>query len=347
MSLPAVALLAWLAPAAFAQEYREPEGAPLPDYARVLPVTPGAEKGFVPPDNGLPSIMLTGYWPPTNEMLRRFSTSPTQNPEGWIGENWEGRGYNVYAFFPEFPGGLGKGEGDFEVDYQDTSADFWPLAEQVSPLAIITFGRAAFDTKWEMEWRTRNLSSWVNDYQAPTQPTPSPPDGSVPPGTIRYSTLPMAEIAKAVGTAGLGIVPYVDTTGDAGAFLCEYIGYHACWYHDLHTEPYHPDHVVAAGHIHVGYKSSLDNCIAATEITVRTLIDYLDEQLLPDCDYDGDGDVDLDDYAEFADCLSGPSQAAGFVAPSTDCLEAFDFYQDGDIDERDFLGFQELFTGGR
>jgi hypothetical protein len=53
------------------------------------------------------NILLTGYWPPTNEMVRRFSTSTVQNPDGWIGGNWEGRGYNVYSFFPEFPGGVG------------------------------------------------------------------------------------------------------------------------------------------------------------------------------------------------------------------------------------------------
>ena len=65
------------------------------------------------------NIMLTGYWPPSNEMLRKFSTDPNQNPGGWQGENWEGRGYNIYAYFPEFPGGTGsnpKGEGDLEVD---------------------------------------------------------------------------------------------------------------------------------------------------------------------------------------------------------------------------------------
>ena len=35
------------------------------------------------------NIMLTGYWPQTNNMLRAFSTNPDQNPDGWIGENWE------------------------------------------------------------------------------------------------------------------------------------------------------------------------------------------------------------------------------------------------------------------
>jgi hypothetical protein len=27
----------------------------------------------------------------------------TQNPDGWIGEDWGGYGYDVYSFFPEFP----------------------------------------------------------------------------------------------------------------------------------------------------------------------------------------------------------------------------------------------------
>src|SRR4030042_830390 len=89
------------------------------------------------------NVMLTGYWPPTNEMLRKFSTDPNHNPGGWQGENWEGRGYNIYAYFPEFPGGTGsnpKGTGDFEVDYQDVSADFWRITDQIHPVAIMSYG---------------------------------------------------------------------------------------------------------------------------------------------------------------------------------------------------------------
>ncbi len=49
------------------------------------------------------NVVLTGYWPPTNEMLRPWSTNPAQNEGGWVGANWGGHGYDVYAFFPEFP----------------------------------------------------------------------------------------------------------------------------------------------------------------------------------------------------------------------------------------------------
>ena len=73
------------------------------------------------------NIMLTGYWPPTNDMIRPFSTDSDLNPEGWVGENWEGRGYDVYSFFPEFDSFPADrvGSGDFTVDYQDTSEDFY------------------------------------------------------------------------------------------------------------------------------------------------------------------------------------------------------------------------------
>lgn len=50
-----------------------------------------------------PTIMITGYWPPTSAMLRDWSPIPSQNPE-WTGSDWEGRGFDVKAYFPEFPG---------------------------------------------------------------------------------------------------------------------------------------------------------------------------------------------------------------------------------------------------
>jgi hypothetical protein len=140
-------------------------------------------------------------------MIRKFSNNPVQNPGGWQGGNWEGRGYNIYSFFPEFPGGVGvnpQGNGDFEVDYQDTSADWVRITDLVKPVAIITFSRGSNGSNWEVEYRTKNRASWVNDYTAPFQPTPSPPDPSVPAETIRFSTLPMQNIVNGVNNAGPG-----------------------------------------------------------------------------------------------------------------------------------------------
>ena len=60
--------------------------------ARAPPTRPST--GPTPPSlarTGLPAIVMTGYWPPSNEAIRRFSDDPAQNPLGWIGGDWEGR----------------------------------------------------------------------------------------------------------------------------------------------------------------------------------------------------------------------------------------------------------------
>jgi len=56
-------------------------------------------------------------------------------------------------------------------------------------------------------------------------------------------------------------------------------------------------------------------------------------------DLDGDGDVDLDDFLRFADCLSGPG-----VAYPVGC-EAADMEGGNDVDEADFAVFQAAFPG--
>jgi hypothetical protein len=58
-------------------------------------------------------------------------------------------------------------------------------------------------------------------------------------------------------------------------------------------------------------------------------------------DYDGDGDVDLTDYAVFPDCLGGPDVEPQPIAPVTTarCLGSFDFDLDGDVDLADFAAF--------
>jgi len=230
------------------------------------------------------NILITGYWPPTNEMIRQFSTSPTQNPGGWRGGNWEGRGYDIYSYFPEFPGGTGvnpQGNGDFEVDYQDTSSDWWRITDIVKPVAIITFSRGANGSNWEVEYRTKNRAVWVNDYTAPFQPTPSPPDSSVPAETIRYSTLPMQTIVNSVNSANLGISAFIDSNSStlAGGFLSEFIGYHGMWYQSLHSSSSDPYWTVAAGHIHVGINTPLAAATTAAEISLRDLISYVDTQV--------------------------------------------------------------------
>lgn len=229
------------------------------------------------------NILLTGYWPPTNEMVRHFSTSPTQNPGGWQGLNFKGRGYNVYSYFPEFPGGTGvnsKGEGDFEVDYQDTSADWARITNEVKPAAIITFswtsGKSSLGQKdWEIENRNRNRTFWTGDYVAPFQPTKNPPDDSIAPNASRFSTLPTEKIRDAVNGAGIGLSSYIDDSG-GGTFLSEYIGYHGLWYQAQHSSPDDPYQAFAAGHIHVGAAVTVEEGRLATELTLDELMNYLD-----------------------------------------------------------------------
>jgi hypothetical protein len=220
------------------------------------------------------NILITGYWPPTNEMVRRFSTSPEQNPGGWAGDNWEGRGYDIYSFFPEFPDGLGRGVGDLEVDYQDTSEDWWRITAEIDPVAIITFSRGNLDRSWEVERWQRNLETWVGDFDAPFQPTPSPPDDSVPAGTRRESTLPMGSIVDAVNDQ-TRLNAFV-SEDNGGAFLSEFIAYHGVWYQSIHSDPSDLAWSVAAGHVHVGSQVTVNQGIRATEITLRELIDYVD-----------------------------------------------------------------------
>ncbi|MGB2984787.1 MAG: hypothetical protein WBE26_02800, partial [Phycisphaerae bacterium] len=342
LSFVVAAIVCLMSSSAMAQEFREPEGGALPPYARVL--RPYDERGPAAPvttaRNSLPNIMVTGYWPPTNEMLRPFSTNPTQNPDGWVGENWEGRFYNVYSFFPEFPEGLGKGEGDFEVDYQDTSADWWRIVAEVNPVAIITFGRADPDFDWELEGghRMLQLGDWSDDYLAPSQPTPELPIADETPGTQRWSSLPLQAIVDAVGAA----VPNLDsyhTYIDDSDFLCNFIGYHATWYHDQHSDPEDPVWNVAAGHVHVGSTMELEDAILATEVTLRTLVEYLNTQLPMRGDFDGDRDVDQSDETEFLSCFTGPG------GPFDPGCEPGDFDGDDDIDCDDWEAFKLGWTG--
>jgi len=67
----------------------------------------------------------------------------------------------------------------------------------------------------------------------------------------------------------------------------------------------------------------------------------------PRADYDGDGDVDLDDYAAFVDCAAGPNQPPAPSLPGitfSDCLDAFDADFDRDVDLPDFADLCRVFN---
>ena len=60
-----------------------------------------------------------------------------------------------------------------------------------------------------------------------------------------------------------------------------------------------------------------------------------------EADFTGDGDVDLEDFAFFQACYTGPG---GLAEPPCD---AADLDRDGDVDVRDFYRFVPDFTGPR
>ncbi len=240
------------------------------------------------------NIMLTGYWNPTGSMLKQFSQNPTLNPDGWKGENWEGRGYDVYSFFPKYDSSsIPRYSGDFEVDYQDTSADFWRITGEIKPVGLISFGSGTRDYNWNIHNSGKNKTTWSSDGTDPVYPTPEPPDGSVAVNTFRYSSLPMQNIADALNASGIlntdGSTMDAGIIGDGreGSYLCAYINYHDNWYQDLHADSSGSNQCVSAGFIHVDNMDEANGALAA-EITLRQTIAYIDSQI-HDIDTDSDG----------------------------------------------------------
>lgn len=64
-------------------------------------------------------------------------------------------------------------------------------------------------------------------------------------------------------------------------------------------------------------------------------------------DFDEDGDIDIDDFAVFDDCMAGPGLPPDptFPVSPAQCLGAFDFDDDGDVDWNDSQVFLLAYTG--
>ena len=54
----------------------------------------------------------------------------------------------------------------------------------------------------------------------------------------------------------------------------------------------------SSGHIHVGSQVDLDTAREAAEISIRTLINYVDDFMVMQGDCNGDGEVDILDVVE-------------------------------------------------
>lgn len=239
------------------------------------------------------NVVLMGYWPPTNEMLRPWSTDPQQNPGGWIGEDWGGYGYDVYAFFPEFPpdgdptndsigddGAVGSPRFPLRVDYQATSMDFWPIVDELRPSILITTSRGG-GIGWELEAIEGGHSGggpnpafdWSSDQhgvdQYPTQETILPRSwdaiSTYRQGNTLPSQLPLPEILTATDALGLTSVQ-IDEDGTSGDFLSGFLGLHGLYYREL------TPHAVAAGHIHVGFGLPVADASQLIDATLHVVL---------------------------------------------------------------------------
>ncbi|MEM7216846.1 MAG: hypothetical protein AAF515_00680 [Pseudomonadota bacterium] len=247
-----------------------------------------------------PAALLIGYWPPTNEMLRAWSKNPAQNTDGWQGEDWRGLGYDVYAYLPEFPpdgdptnddfgsdGWVGSPDSDFRVDFQDTSADFWRVAEAHQPRIIITTSRGN-GADWELEaiegghGKPASAEESVNpaaDWRSDEHgrhgwPSENTIDARSWAGISRYragnrlpSTLPLAEIEAATRALDIGAVE-IDRTGTSGNYLSGFLGLHGLLY-DESSET-----TIAAGHIHVRKGLAVATARAFMETTLETVLQH-------------------------------------------------------------------------
>ena len=281
-----------------------------------------------------PTIIVTGFWPPTNEMIRHFSQNKSQNPNGWAGENWEESGYDIVSYFPEFTdpdcSSCGQGSGDFEVDYQDTSNDFWPIFNNKKPIAIITFSRGYIDRSWELEYNYYNRTNWYPDYNAPTLPTPNPPDAIEENYFLRNSSLPMVEIVNSIDQLGFDLDPYIDWNGDPGKFVSEFMGYHGVWYHDLNIYGEVP--CLSAGHVHVGGLIDTETARLAADETIRVLIEHLDS-----ISYTL-GDLNEDLIIDILDIVIIVGYILGTIDLDLNQMFAADINEDSIINIQDIIG---------
>ena len=288
----------------------------------------------IPSNRNNPVIVITGFWPPTNEMIRHFSQDSILNPEGWQGENWRDSGYDIISFFPEFEdpncNNCGQGYGDFEVDYQNTSQDFWSLIPNLNPISIITFSRGFIDYSWELEYNYYNRTNWYGDYSTPIYPTPNPPDNDAITNFLRNSSLPMQSIVDEVNSSNLNLNSYIDINGDPGRFVSEFMGYHGVWYHDLHEFDSETP-CFLAGHVHVGGLIDWDTARDATELTIEKVIEELDTYIYTLGDVNGDLNIDI------LDIVNSISHILGNEILEGSSYYAADMNTDGIINIQDII----------
>lgn len=245
------------------------------------------------------NILLIGYWPPTNIMLKQFSRSPRQNEGDYRGLNWEGLGYNIFAFFPDFEDGdvftydrsgptYPVGTGNFKVDYQDTLRDFNWCVQYYKPCAIISFSRMGDWEEIVLEPGHMVCEEWAPDMNPPSQPNKSLPyrlnyfTGLGEAGSWLSQSLPRDKIVE-VATANDDLeglrIRASRTTETIGDFLSNYIGALGAKYRADHGYVNRGYQCRASGHVHVGGGTPVEKVKLFSEIALRETIKHIDRSL--------------------------------------------------------------------
>ena len=110
-------------------------------------------------------------------MIRDFSQDLSLNPDGWIGDNWENKGYDIVSYFPEFT--------NLQIVtivvkvleickliikiLRKISGQLLRCTNQSLLLRLVV---AFIDYSWELEYNYYNRLNWISDYYPPYLPTP-------------------------------------------------------------------------------------------------------------------------------------------------------------------------------
>ncbi|MCL4199564.1 MAG: hypothetical protein KJZ69_18875 [Phycisphaerales bacterium] len=238
-------------------------------------------------------------------------------------QNYKNSGYDVLSISPTFQSQVGwanlnktipywgTGTGQLTVDYRDTSEDFWAIALEKLPIAIMSFSRGSNQKIWELEAAARNRAQadWVvslsyydddlnqhtvswdppyagggaddfSPYKGQGAITGNPPDPTQDADDQRASNLPMVDIRNAINAHFNPnvLVAEIDQTGNVGSFVSEYMAYHVAWFRDYINAQFPNDpskQCLFAGHTHVGIPVSSAVAEEAGEIQLDELIEDL------------------------------------------------------------------------
>ena len=107
------------------------------------------------------------------------------------------------------------------------------------------------------------------------------------------------------------------------------MAYHGTWYRDLNLTG--DDNCILGGHVHVGGQIDVETARIATNETVRTVINYLDNFMYTP------GDVNSDDLIDVLDLVIVMNYILGSTELTTTQNLASDLNEDGIINIQDII----------